>query len=70
MRYFVFILLAGCAQQATSQYRWAGGHPSTLDRDLATCEQQTLSVPFISNERGVAIFGACMRARGWHLVQI
>lgn len=62
------LLLAGCATQPAPQYRWAGGNPATFDRDAAVCEGQALSVPFVTTERGVAIYGACMRSRGWYLV--
>jgi hypothetical protein len=63
------LLLAGCASQPSTQYRWVGGNPATFDQDAAACEAQALSVPFVTNERGVAIYGACMRSRGWNLVE-
>ena len=69
MRYIAACLVLASCSSTQPQYRWAGANPATFDRDFASCEQAALSVPLVNNERGVAIFGACMRSKGWHLVQ-
>lgn len=74
-RYLVVLLLAGCATQPQAQYRWAklDGTQATqqeFERASGQCEAQALqSHPGHSIERGVQIFGACMRGMGWVLVE-
>ena len=74
MRYLPLLLLLGaCASPPQRQYVWlhdSGGSRMQYERDYGACEAQALSShPYGSVERGVSLFGACMRSRGWRLVE-
>jgi len=70
MRYLLLAaLVVGCAPQP--QYRWvhsSGANQAQFEMDHGFCEAQALSATK-EIERGVAIFGACMRSKGWHLIE-
>lgn len=70
MRYFVLLLLAGCASEGETQYRWAkpGSDRQAYEMESSQCEQAALTATK-EVERGVSIFGACMRGKGWTLVE-
>lgn len=74
IRYLHVLLFAGCAAQPLTQYQWVkiggGGTHDELQMASGQCEAQALqSHPGISVERGVQVFGACMRGKGWVLVE-
>ena len=74
MRYLFVLLLASCATQPPKQYQWVkingGGTQEEFLMAQGACEAQALqSHPGISVERGVQIYGACMRSKGWVLVE-
>jgi hypothetical protein len=73
MRYAIALLfIAGCTFAPEKQYGWvnsAGSNNDQLQRDFGQCETQALSVTGVSTQRGVSIFGACMRGKGWTLVE-
>ena len=74
MRYLFVLLLASCATQPPKQYQWVkltgGGSQEEFQMAQGQCEAQALqSHPGISVERGVQIYGACMRGKGWVLVE-
>ena len=74
MRYVFLLLLASCATQPPKQFQWVkisgGGTQEEFLMAQGACEAQALqSHPGISVERGVQIYGACMRSKGWVLVE-
>lgn len=72
MRSVLFVLIvAGCAAQPQQRYRWVhASGDGDFEAAFGQCEAQALSShPAIPQQRGVAIFGACMRGKGWHLVR-
>jgi hypothetical protein len=69
---FVLLLVAGCASTPPKQYQWVsstGADRAQHERDFGQCEAQALSVTGVSTERGFHIFAACMRGKGWTLVE-
>lgn len=75
MRYALIVLLvAACRTVPEPRYLWThdtGARDRVmLDRDFGYCEAQALANPFMTTERGMQIFMACMAGRGWRLVQI
>lgn len=68
---FVLLLFGGCATQPQKQYQWVhsgGAAREQLQADHGQCEAQALSATK-EIQRGVAIFGACMRGKGWNLIE-
>lgn len=64
-------VLAGCAPP--KQYQWlsdSGASRAQFERDFGQCEAYAVAnSPSYATQRGVEIFGACMRGKGWSLVE-
>jgi hypothetical protein len=69
--YLFVLLLAGCATRPAVQYQWVHATgAASFDQDFGQCEAQALGThPLMPQEQAVALFGACMRGKGWRLVQ-
>jgi len=71
---FACLLVAGCAAQPRPQYQWlhdsGAADRAQLNRDSGACEAQALSThPGLPVDRGIGVFVACMRGKGWRLVE-
>lgn len=72
MRVLIVLLLAGCAARPAVEYRWVADRPTNraeFERDFGQCEAQALAHPGTPMQRGMEIFAACMRGKGWSYVQ-
>ena len=76
MRLLLALLVAGCAIEPEPQYRWVkdGSNSQQFDMEFAQCEERAISASpagglnRAQSERGMAIFGSCMRGKGWNLI--
>lgn len=73
MRYCTLLVLLGlfgCAEEGGYSYEKAGASAGTYDMEANQCRERALSAPIRESERerGIAIFDACMRGKGWVLV--
>lgn len=71
LAFFLGVALAGCASQPEQQYAWAkkDGTQQDFQMSAGQCEAHALSILGATNVRGLEIYLACMRGKGWNYVQ-
>ena len=69
MRYVLILLLAGCASN-TKFWDKPGASSMEFEMDRGSCQAQGFSAPMgPMSMQSAMIFNACMRSRGWQLVE-
>jgi hypothetical protein len=69
MRYLICLfVLAGCA---TTERYWEkpGASSSEFDMDRAQCQAQALSTAGMYMMQMALVLNACMRGKGWYIVE-
>ncbi len=63
-------LVGGCADEAGYRYYRSGASQAAYEVESSQCEARVLASPIREDQqaRGVALFDACMRGKGWTLV--
>lgn len=66
----MFLLIAGCATQQPSPYRWekAGATRDDYVRESSQCEERALGITSNDRERVMSVWAACLSGKGWRLV--
>ncbi len=65
------VLLSACEATPSRQYHWVkdGSTREQLTTEASQCEERALSVTGVSTQRGIEIYGACMRGKNWRYVE-
>ena len=66
MRYVLILFLAGCATQKV--WDRPGASSTDFEMDRGYCQAQAFGSPGMYTMQVAIVFNACMRSRGWVLV--
>lgn len=69
MRYLaVLLLLVGCAKKE-SFWEKPGASSMEFEMDKGQCQAQAFGTPGMYTMQVAMVFNACMRGKGWYLVE-